>query len=30
LVESDRVSVEVPLEPVGGAHTIEMIDAGEP
>ena len=32
LVESDRVSVYGVdgLDPVGGVHTIEMIDAGDP
>jgi len=30
LVDRTRVSVEVPLEPVGGAHTIEMIDDPDP
>jgi len=30
LVESDRVSVKVPLDPVGGVHTIEMIDGPDP
>ena len=30
MVESDRVSVEVPLDPVGGVHTIEMIDGPDP
>jgi len=30
LVDRTRVSMKAPLDPVGGVHTIEMIDAGDP